>query len=314
MKKKLSKYNLIGISGYKGSGKDTVGSIIQYLLFSKENPEVKKSYKEWIDHPSDLSETSPYAIKKFAEPLKEMVCILLGCSMEDLEDHDFKEKELGEEWWIYKTRDYGDYTIRSYKNNSLEDLHRDWKEVHLIKLTPRKLLQLLGTECGRDIIHPNVWVNALFSQYKPALKQGWFPAEPMDGYLGKCEICDNWVDSKNKHNRFCKEHNESQPDVYPNWIITDVRFPNETQAIKDRGGVIIRVNRKENLGKKDCGCGEGLCDKVGTPLECSFKERIKPEKHSSETALDNWEFDHVIQNDSNIESLIEKVKELNLWK
>ena len=29
----------------------------------------------------------------------------------------------------------------------------------------------------------------------------------------------------------------------PNWIITDVRFFNETQAIKDKGGILIRVNR-----------------------------------------------------------------------
>ena len=32
--------------------------------------------------------------------------------------------------------------------------------------------------------------------------------------------------------------------MYPNWIITDVRFPNEADAIKGRGGIIIRVNRK----------------------------------------------------------------------
>ena len=36
---------------------------------------------------------------------------------------------------------------------------------NLVKLTPRKLLQLLGTDCGRDIIHPNIWVNALFADY-----------------------------------------------------------------------------------------------------------------------------------------------------
>ena len=29
----------------------------------------------------------------------------------------------------------------------------------------RELLQILGTDCGRNIIHPNCWVNALFSNY-----------------------------------------------------------------------------------------------------------------------------------------------------
>jgi hypothetical protein len=34
-----------------------------------------------------------------------------------------------------------------------------------VKLTPRLILQLLGTEGGRKIIHPDIWVNALFSDY-----------------------------------------------------------------------------------------------------------------------------------------------------
>ena len=34
-----------------------------------------------------------------------------------------------------------------------------------IKLTPRLILQLLGTDCGRDIIHPNIWVNSTMMAY-----------------------------------------------------------------------------------------------------------------------------------------------------
>ncbi len=33
------------------------------------------------------------------------------------------------------------------------------------QLTPRQLLQLLGTECGREIIHPNIWVNTTFRNH-----------------------------------------------------------------------------------------------------------------------------------------------------
>jgi hypothetical protein len=33
-------------------------------------------------------------------------------------------------------------------------------------LTPRRMLQLLGTDCGRNIIHPNIWVNATMVDYK----------------------------------------------------------------------------------------------------------------------------------------------------
>jgi hypothetical protein len=65
---------------------------------------------------------------------------------------------------------------------------------------------------------------------------------------------------------------------YPNWIITDVRFPNEAQAIVDRGGIMIRINRTD-------------------------KSRINAD-HPSETALDNWDgFNYIIDNNGTIEDL-----------
>lgn len=65
-----------------------------------------------------------------------------------------------------------------------------------------------------------------------------------------------------------------------NWIITDVRFPNEAQAIKERGGLIIRIER----------------------------EGIKPvNAHPSETALDKWDFDRRIENNGTLDELKESV-------
>jgi hypothetical protein len=66
-----------------------------------------------------------------------------------------------------------------------------------------------------------------------------------------------------------------------NWIITDTRFPNEAQAIKDAGGIIIRVTRP--------GIG---------PVN----------DHPSETGLNQWKFDYEIQNDGTLENLINSVK------
>ena len=76
-----------------------------------------------------------------------------------------------------------------------------------------------------------------------------------------------------------------------NWIITDVRFPNEAQAIKDRGGIVIRVNRLD-------------VDKFTT----NFPQTL----HPSETALDDYKFDHVIDNNGSLEELIGKIKQLKL--
>jgi hypothetical protein len=38
-------------------------------------------------------------------------------------------------------------------------------------LPPRLLMQLIGTDCGRDIIHPNIWLNATM-EYVPG-KSNW---------------------------------------------------------------------------------------------------------------------------------------------
>ena len=233
---------IIGISGKIGSGKDTVGKILQCL---DEN----LNYNEWTSHNNILDYinssdvTSNYQIKKFADKLKDIVCLLIGCTREQLEDREFKEKELGEEWLLPK----GIGLKQQIQMQHLSPLE---------SLTPRKLLQLLGTECGREILHPDIWVNALFADYKKVMRT-----------------------NANK-----------EPDLFnmPKWIITDVRFPNEAQAIKDKGGIVIRVNRDNGTRAID----------------------VNP--HPSETALDNYKFDEVIENNGSIEELIEKVKQLKL--
>ena len=72
-------------------------------------------------------------------------------------------------------------------------------------------------------------------------------------------------------------------------IITDLRFPNELEAIKKHNGITIRINR-------------GLVERTG--------KMIQGPEHISETALDNAEFDYVIENDCTIDDLIEKVREI----
>lgn len=75
-------------------------------------------------------------------------------------------------------------------------------------------------------------------------------------------------------------------------IITDMRFTNELKAVKDRGGITIRVNR-DILNE--------------TPYQKAYRET---HEHESETALDNAEFDYVIENKGTIPELAEKVREI----
>jgi hypothetical protein len=73
-----------------------------------------------------------------------------------------------------------------------------------------------------------------------------------------------------------------------NAIISDVRFPNETKAIKELGGVIIRVER------------------VG--LESN-------DTHISETAMREIAPDIIIENNSDLKALQGNVSALvELWK
>ncbi|WP_107407970.1 hypothetical protein [Streptomyces sp. CC77] len=101
-----------------------------------------------------------------------------------------------------------------------------WDEV---KTYPgvRELLQRCGTEAGRHVLGPDVWVNALFQ----------------DEATWEAPV-----------------------------VVTDVRFPNEAEAIKARGGLLVRIDRP----------GQPPIGEAG---------------HISEHAVDAWPFDAVIIND-----------------
>lgn len=252
--------NLIAISGKINSGKDTVGKIIQYLT-TVDNPTFEEFKRRHLDSNQHLVNPN-WQIKKFGGKLKDIVCILIGCTRKQLEDEEFKNKELGEEWWY----------CQDERNGPLINYEDALDGSVITKLTPRKIMQLIGTEAGRGIIHPNIWVNALFSDY--------VPIDDAPIYKG-----DRVVD---------------EGLIYPNWIITDMRFPNELKAVEDRGGITIRVNRPKYTYESD------LPEK-SSPLQ--HAERGKElHNHPSETALDNAEFDFVIDNNKDIEHLVNEVK------
>ena len=229
---------IIGISGKIGSGKDTVGLIINYLDWFKaansQGLSTNMSFEEWVNlkTASYPFNHNHWEIKKYAGKLKEIACMLTGCTLEQLEDQEFKKLQIGPDWGM----------------------------------TYRELLQKLGTEAMRNGLHENVWVNALMADYK-ALETHKVPRyydefskKVLAGYEGIWE--------------------------YPNWIITDMRFPNEFDAIKSRGGITIRVNRIRYISTHSEG------------------------EHESERALDNHNFDYVIDNNGSMSDLILKVREI----
>jgi hypothetical protein len=238
---------IIGINGKINSGKDTVGRIIQYLMLNENT--TKYFVKDWINKEHYLLDThSNWEIKKFAGKLKQIASILTGATLEQLEDQDFKKQLLGPEWdqssqyngkECHECGSYGNTYVMS--NNP----------------TYRELLQVLGTEAMRNVLHENVWVNALMADYG---KNVWDPTP----------------------NDF----------IEPNWIITDMRFPNEMDAIKAKGGITIRIQRFKQISENI-----RVHHGIGVP-------------HPSETALDDHKFDYVIDNNGTISDLIDKVKNI----
>ena len=123
---------IIGVSGYSGSGKDLVGTMIQFLASRNTT---KVSLEDILDFPINheywLEEQSGWEIKKWAGKLKTIASMLTGIPVEKFEDQQFKKTDLGPEW---------DMTVRDF-------------------------LQKLGTDAVRDGLHSNAWVNALMSDY-----------------------------------------------------------------------------------------------------------------------------------------------------
>ena len=281
---------LIGISGKIGSGKDTVGKIIQYLT-SESSTKMSSKYRPFsvfllkgggdqlrnFDH----HYYSDVEIKKFADNLKDTVCLWTGCTREQLEDHAFKDTEIGEEWkrWRLqvpvdlqhtkvKTLDmlFNSETEAWEYNKNILMYSKSVVTVYSEVLTYRMLIQLLGTECMRNIIHVNGWVNALFASYRPI-------DDTQRASLG--DVLDYSA---------CE---------FPNWIITDMRFPNELEAVKSRKGISIRVNRRQMKLQN-----------------ANISINTTTSNHPSEIALDDAEFDYTIENNGTIEDLIDKVREI----
>jgi hypothetical protein len=165
----------IGICGAKGSGKDTVAQLII---------EIEASYRRIAF--GDV-------LKKMALAIDPLIEIADEASETLLELVKVEHPSTRVYWCERLTTIVGDIGWDNAK--AIPDV--------------RRFLQRLGTEGGRNVIDPDIWVKATWSRsVYPYIDPG-------------SELHD--------------------PDA--KFVVTDVRFPNEIVAVQRNGGELWRINR-----------------------------------------------------------------------
>jgi hypothetical protein len=273
---------VIGFSARIGGGKDLATTITQFLTC--EDEEIRQAFidnptKAMGDYDGVVQMNTPYTNVKYASKVKRIVAELLGTTINKLEDKTYINTTLPENWWYYIV----DGEKVSYTDPKFTQEDRPKLEEFLVKLTPRRMMQLVGTEAGREIIHPDVWVNATFANY----------VADEDGNL-------------------------------PQWLISDVRFPNELSKIHEVNGISIRIIRSKLLSEwldmysielNDLGdymdvtlTDYEFMDFVNEFHDSEFMaEVLERVNHASETSLDNGKFTYVIENKGSIEDFVNEI-------
>lgn len=284
---------LIGIIGKMGAGKDTFARIMQILQFKKDRDyltemeliTISTLVQNWDEHKDLLVPQQKFENKKFAEGVKEFTAKLLGVTMEQMEDRKFKDAPIkGFEYWEVPelTESFTGVPdvqlIFSNKEEAAVYAHNLLNR-HAVPImrtrTPRDIQKLLGEDFGRNMVHPDIWAMARFSDYKP------------------------WEDEQGKTHM-------------PWWLVTDVRYPNEAEIVRKNGGILVRINRKDHLRFPEV---YKQFESQHLPFDDFLYEHDYSELfyHKSETALDGFEAEYDLFNNTTLIDFIKEVRKLWLF-
>lgn len=210
---------LIGINGFKESGKDTT-----YGIILKHNPLTRRG--------------------AFADKLKTLAALALGYDFQQYSVQELVEKmdECKQDWKfeVWQTR----YQDRDTTGKSL-----------VVAFTGRQYLQWLGAN-AREVFGDTFWIDQVLPQPYEVWKDG----------------------------RMSPENERLLSDRYPGAqvvVVTDVRYPNEAERIKDLGGKVWEI----------------------------IRPGLESDGHSSEIPLPRDLVDRVIHNDGSLEQLEARVLE-----
>lgn len=201
-----NKVSIVGIKGFKGSGKDTVASMISYIL---HDGIMKASYDTWLlYHKNDFVENDETIIH-FADKLKDDIAGFCNIDRKLLDKQEIKENY----YYNFKTGIVSTnikdvfYVVDNCNDNILK--YNDLAGYLVlysnnVSIKIRVLLQYYGT----NVIRNHFWKEAF-------IRYTMNKAFDIRNSKGQC-------------------------------IISDARFEDECMAIKYYGGKIIRVDRRVN--------------------------------------------------------------------
>lgn len=202
----INKVTIVGIKGFKGSGKDTVASMISYIL---HDGIMKANYDTWLLYHKNGFVENDEIIIHFADKLKDDISEFCGIDRKLLDRQDIKE----ENYYNFKTGIVStNIKDATYVVDKCNDAILKYNDLSLylalynnnVSIKIRVLLQYYGT----NIIRNHFWEEAF-------IRYTMNKAFDIRNSKGQC-------------------------------IIADARFEDECEAIKQCGGMIIRVDRKFN--------------------------------------------------------------------
>lgn len=186
-----------------------------------------------------------FEIRSYAQVLKEVLSVILGIPADAMDDPEVKSQKAGIKGWRIMRKDGA--------NNPLPKVYASYgdatDEMMKFKLWADKFEAVVFEPTIRELLQM-VGTDLFREKIHPNI----------------------WVDALMR--RYSQEND---------WVIADVRFPNEAAAIKKKGGILVRVERP-SIPSSDL--------------------------HPSETALDDYKFDYIIQNTGTEAELFEKFETL----
>lgn len=178
----INKVTIVGIKGFKGSGKDTVASMISYIL---HDGIMKANYDTWLlYHKNDFIENDEIIIH-FADKLKDDISEFCGIDRKLLDRQEIKENyyynfKTGIVSTNIKDIDYVINTVLEYDNlSTLLLLNNN------ISIKIRALLQYYGTNVIRNHFWHNAFVHYTINK-----------AFDIRNKLGQCIIADARFDNE----------------------------------------------------------------------------------------------------------------------